>query len=244
MLLPEFLDRYFSCGIMKILKFKFMKEKFFEGADFKNKYFKALIPIYYPPDYRRYIKEETVLLKRKIKGSNKILEAGVGIGRLIPELAPLVKKFIGIDVADLMLKQSRKISKKYKNVKIIKLNIEDAPNKFARNYFDYSLCVWNTLGNIKSEENVLKQLAKITAKSIFITVYKKGTLKKRKNWYKTVGVKIKKIDKRKEIFYSESGLKSKSYNLNDIKKIASRAKLKIADYKILNGVIFWIELTK
>lgn len=41
------------------------KEKnFFEGADFKKQEFKALIPKYYPAKYRKYIKEETDLLKK------------------------------------------------------------------------------------------------------------------------------------------------------------------------------------
>ena len=69
----------------------------------------------------------------------------------------------------------------------------------------------------------LKQFGEITSKSIFITVYKKGTLIDRTNWYKTVGIKIAKIDKKSEIFYSESGLKSKSYSLEELNQFAKRA---------------------
>ena len=83
-----------------------IKDEFFEGSDFEGTEFKALMPKYYPPKYQEYIREETELLKSRVKGSNRILEAGVGIGRLIPELAPLVKEFVGIDNADLMIKKS------------------------------------------------------------------------------------------------------------------------------------------
>lgn len=220
------------------------KEKFFEGADFSGEEFKALIPKYYPPKYKKYIQEETKLLKEYLGGANRILEAGIGVGRLIPILSPLVNEFIGIDNAELMIKKSKEAAKDFLNTKIIKGNLENLSRIFSKNYFDYSLCVWNTLGNVKNEIIVLKELAKITSKSIFITVYKKGALKDRINWYKTVGIKIKKIDKSNEIFYSQSGLKSKSYSLSDIEKIAKSSRLKIIKSKILNNVILWIELVK
>jgi SAM-dependent methyltransferase len=221
-----------------------MKEKFFEGKDFEGKEFKALIPKYYPRKYKQYIKEETKLLKYKIKGSKRVLEAGIGIGRLIPELAPLVNEFVGIDNAKLMLKESNKVARNFKNVKIVKGNIEDISKIFKKNYFDFSLCVWNTLGNLKNEVKALKKLSFVTAKSIFVTVYLKNTLEERKNWYNAVGIDIYKMDRENEIFYSKSGLKSKSYSLEDLKKIAGKANLKIKKSKLLNKVILWVELTK
>lgn len=217
-------------------------EKFFEGADFKGKEFKALTPKYYPIKYKKYIAEETKLLKKHLKGANAVLEAGVGIGRLIPILSPLVKDFVGIDNANLMLIQSREVAKKISNVKIIKADLEQISTLFPKKYFDYSLCVWNTLGNVKSEAKVLRQLGKITSKSILITVYKKGTLPDRINWYKTVGVTIKRIDRTNEIFYSESGLRSKSYSLEEVKRLARQVGLKVKQARVLNNVILWAEL--
>ena len=123
-------------------------------------------------------------------------------------------------------------------------DLENISKIFHKNYFDYSLCVWNTLGNVNEETKVLKELSKVTSKSIFITVYLKGTLGDRKNWYKTIGVKIEKVDEEKEIFYSKSGLKSKSYSLEDIQRIANKAGLKIKDSKLLNRVLLWAELFK
>lgn len=167
----------------------------------------------------------------------------MGIGRLIPILSPLVKEFVGVDRANLMLKKSKEVAKNFPNVKIIKGDLEKLNKVFPQNYFDYTLCVWNTLGNVKNEVKVLKQFGEITSKSIFITVYKKGTLKDRTNWYKTVGIKIARIDKKNEIFYSESGLKSKSYSLDELKNIAEQSGLKIKREKVLNNVILLVELT-
>lgn len=220
------------------------EDKFFEGADFKKQEFKALIPKYYPIKYQKYIQEETNLLKRIVKGDGRIIEAGVGIGRLIPILSPLVKEFIGIDNAKLMLKQARLVAKNFENTKIIDCNLEDLDKLYSKDYFDHSLCIWNTLGNVNKEDLVLKKLAKVTKDSIIITVYKKGTLKERENWYKTVGIKIKKIDKDHEIFYSTSGLKSKSYSKNEIKLIAAKSRLKVKQIIDLNGVMLFAELYK
>lgn len=220
-----------------------MKEGFFEGKDFGKGKFKALMPEYYPPKYKRYIREETELLKKKVKGARSILEAGIGTGRLIPKLAPLVKEFIGIDNADLMLKKSRDVAKRFPNVKILKGDLEKLSERFPNNYFDFSLCVWNTLGNVGNKETkILKELSKITSKSIFVTVFHRGHFTERKSLYVTIGVKIKKINREKEYFYSESGLKSKSYSLKDIEKIANISNLKIKHSKIIAGVILWVEL--
>lgn len=221
-----------------------MKEEFFEGEDFRNGEFKALIPKYYPPEYRQYIRKETQLLRQKLGGSRRVLEAGVGIGRLIPELAPIVNEFVGIDNADLMLSESKKIAKHYKNVKIVKGNLEDLGSIFPKKYFEYCCCLWNTLGNVKNELAVLKALSEVTEKSIFITVYLKETLEKRKKWYNAVGVEIEKVDEKREIFRSKSGLKSKSYSLRDIENIAGKAGLKIEESIILNGVMLWAELRR
>ncbi len=219
-----------------------MKKSFFEGKDFSTGEFKALMPKYYPPKYKRYIAEETKLLQQKIAGANRILEAGVGIGRLIPILAPKVKEFVGIDQATLMLKKSKEVAKEFENTKIVNGNLENLSTLFPPKYFDFSLCLWNTLGNVKDGVKVLQELQKITKKSIFITVYHKGTLPDRKDWYRKVGVTISKIDVNEEIFYSGSGLKSKSYSLKDIQKIARAANLQIREFKILGGVILWVEL--
>ena len=221
-----------------------MKENFFEGKDFTGTKFKALIPKYYPLQYQKYIAEETKLLQKRLGGAARILEAGVGIGRLIPALAPLVTGFVGIDNATLMLNEAQKIAKSYPNVKIIKSDLEKISSLFPVHYFDFSLCVWNTLGNVQDEVLVLRELSRVTAKSIFITVYRKGTITQRKRWYQKVGIKIAGVDLKKEIFYSESGLKSKSYSLIDIKELAKATNLQIKDFKILNGVMLFVELVK
>lgn len=213
---------------------------FFEGDDFKNSPFKALMPRYYPKKYQDYIIEEEALLKEKLNGIGTLLEAGVGIGRLIPVLAPIVHEFTGLDSADLMIKEAKKIACQFPNVTLVKGAFENATKIFSEKYFDSSVCLWNTLGNVHDEVVVLDQFKKITKDRIFISVYLKGTLPDRIDWYKTIGIEIDCIDRENEIFYTKSGLRSKSFSLQDIESIASRSGLQITETRILSGVMLWV----
>lgn len=226
-----------------LIWYAFRMNNFFEGKDFKNSQFRALIPSYYPAEYQNYISEEIKLLKQIVK-TKTVLEAGVGIGRLIPILAPFVKKFVGVDNALLMLQKAKSEAHKFKNVEIIEGNLENLSSIFSKNYFDTSLCLWNTLGNVEDEVRVLKELLEVTKDFIIITVYKKGMLEQRKNWYRTVGISIKEIDEKNEIFFSHSGLRSKSYSIEDIKEICKKVGLTLKDHRVLSGVMLWAELVK
>ncbi len=219
-----------------------MPTNFYDSDDFKNIDFKPLNPLYYPTEYQRYIKEETDLIKQHINGKTA-LEAGVGIGRLIPDLAPIAKEFVGIDNADLMLQNSKERAEGFSNVRLVKGDLENLSHLFPSKYFDVSLCVWNTLGNVKDEVVVLSELAKVTKERILVSVHLKGALEQRKNWYKTVGLSMDGVDEKNEIFYNtKSGLRSKAYSLEEIEAISKNAGLVVADHKILAGVVLWVEI--
>lgn len=222
---------------------KRMTKGFFEGKDYQaGELFKALTPKYYPHKYQQYIAEESLLLRDRLDSKDKVLDAGVGIGRLIPELAPIVDELIGVDRSEFMLSRSREVAEDFENVQIIEGNLEDLSETFPEDHFDASLCVWNTLGNVTDDVEVLKQLGYVTDGSIFITIYNKGRMQDRIDWYKAVDVDIVDIDEENEIFYSKSGLKSRSYSLPDAEKIASKARLDIKEAKILSEVVLWLEL--
>jgi hypothetical protein len=57
-----------------------------------------------------------------------------------------------------MLEEAEKIAKDFPNVKIIHGNLEKIKEIFPRKYFDFSLCVRNTLGNVDNEIEILKRL--------------------------------------------------------------------------------------
>lgn len=215
---------------------------FFEGEDFPGRPFKALMPKFYPPEYQEYIRQETVLIEEKLRGKGKILEAGVGIGRLIPIIAPLVKEVIGIDKAGLMVEQSQEVSKAFNNVTIVKFELEKLTSVFPAGSFDATICAWNTLGNVEDEACVLRQFKQVTNGPVLISVFLKGILEQRKNWYKTVGIELDDVDEASETVYTTTGLKSKAYSLDELSKFAEEAGLFIKDSKVLNNLVLWAEL--
>lgn len=216
-------------------------DNFFESSTYKDGVFKGLLPEYYPKKYQNYIKEEVVLLQQKVKGAKRILEAGVGIGRLIPKLAPLVDELVGIDDAQFMLNKSKAVAAAFLNVQIVEAKIEHLHKRYPAHYFDHSLCVWNTFGNIDNQVIVLQELAAVTAGSIFITVFHKNTLHDRLELYEAIDVQIERIDKENETFYLH-GYVSRTFNAQDIADLAQQAGLKVVETQILGEVILWAEL--
>jgi len=221
-----------------------MSIKFFEGSDYKQQPFKGLIPSFYTEPYKRYIEEETELVKKVVLGKRNILEAGVGIGRTIQFIAPCVEKMVGIDIADRMLDEAQEVAKQYSNVEIRKLAIETIGSEFSKGFFDVSLCLWNTLGNVDDEVAALRAINDVTNETIFVTVFFRGTLKLRKELYKAIGVEMDHVDEETETFYSKSGLRSRSYRIEDLEKIANEANLKVVNHGILGGVVLWVLLKK
>lgn len=218
-----------------------MSNDFFEGADFENQPFKALKPEFYPPLYAAYIKEEEQLLREKIAGSGIVLEAGVGTGRLIPVVAPLVHTLVGIDIADRMLLEAKSVAELHQNVEILKCDISSVAQTFPSHHFDYTLCMWNTLGNVENEVDVLKMLASVTKKSIIMTVFRKGTIEQRRQFYARVGISIASFEQ-DETFFTTSGLRSRAYSESDIRELAACAHLTVRKLEVLLGVMIYAEL--
>ncbi len=221
-----------------------MGSDFFEGKTYKGKHFKGLDPSYYPIEFQQYIAEETELLKKHLQGAERVLDAGIGTGRIISSIAPLVRELVGVDNAEFMLHQARERAKEFKNVKIIKGNVENLSKLFPRNYFSHAICIWNTLGNVKDERKVLEQIAKVTNGDICITVFHKGTIQQRKVFYKKVDVEVEKIDAKTETFFLK-GYESRAYSYSDLAKIASDVELKITEHSFLGGgIILWAVLRR
>lgn len=216
---------------------------FFEGDDFQDEPFKALLPQYYPTEYQKYIQEEEAVISQAIGQSQIVLEGGVGLGRLIPLIAPKVEELHGVDQAGLMVEQAKQKAKDFPNTYIHKINLEKLGSHFSSGFFDVSCCVWNTLGNVKDEVVVLTELKKVTTKKIIVSVHAKGAFENRLRWYEHFHIRPLKIDEQEEVFYSESGLVSKAYGVEDLVRLGDSVGLKFTNAKLLNGLVWYGEFT-
>lgn len=218
-----------------------MSDAFFENKG--NKPFKPLNPQHYTPPYRQYVKEEAERLAEILKGAGHVLEAGVGIGRTIPHIAPHVEKLTGIDQSEGMLAQARKAAKGHPNVDIIHSTLEEAADRFPAKHFDLALCLWNTIGNVKSDTDVLKALARVSRRGIVLTVHAKGNLEKRREYHAAINAPIARIDS-DETIHTANGLISRAYSEADLHRLAASAGLRVKDLQKLAGVMWMAVLEK
>lgn len=220
------------------------QNKFFEGKDYEKGDFKPLTSKFYTPAYQRYIKEEELLVCTKVMGAKRVLEAGVGTGRMLRRLSPIVRQVVGVDNSQLMLEESRRVASRFRNVKIIEGNIEELGSMFPVNHFDFVLCLWNTLGNLDDNARALVEMTKVASKEILVSVHLKGALAERRKWYSAVGVEIKKIDRSTETVYTKDELVSKAYSVNDIKSLAMETGLMLTDLRVLGDVVLFAQFSK
>ena len=151
---------------------------------------------FWPQELKQYRKAEDNYLLKVVKPNSIILDVGCGEGMHLKLLAKISKKLFGIDYSKSMLEIARRELSNFNNVELF---LEEA-NKthFQNNYFDYSICMFNTFGNIPPPEqkSVLDELKRITKKDgkIIISVYSENALEVQKEFYRNIGLEIIKID--------------------------------------------------
>lgn len=148
-----------------------------------------------PKNIRNYLKKEIDYLIKNIPFNSVLLDVGCGFGRHLKVLAPKVKKAVGIDYNDYMIRMAEKELKNFKNVK---LYVENAKKMhFKDNIFDVVICMLNTFGDFgKNKIPILKEMKRVCKKNgkIIITVWSENSLSDRLEAYKGAGWKIKKVE--------------------------------------------------
>ena len=198
----------------------------------------------YPKIYQTYLNKEKELIIDFLKNSDSILDVGCGTGRLIPTLAKLVKKYVGVEINDEYLKIARQVSRKFKNTKTIKLNAENLSRKFNEDQFDKTIACWNTIGCLKNDKKSIKEISKVTKNKFFFTILPKGTLEKRIDYYNKLSIKYDIVDREKEIIKSKEWGLVRAYSKQDIKNLIQHTSFKIEKIKLINNIAFAVYLTK
>ncbi|MCK4327948.1 MAG: class I SAM-dependent methyltransferase [Candidatus Diapherotrites archaeon] len=153
-----------------------------------------------------YWKAEEELLDEAIEEGVTLLDVGSGRGKHLKLLSPRLKKGIGIDVSKPLLNAANLGLAGIYNVAVIEANVKEMP--FADGSFDYTLCMFNTLGNILDTEKALKEMARVTKKKIVITSYLPGSLEERKKFYGQCGWAITSTDEDCDRVHTREGFVS------------------------------------
>ena len=197
----------------------------------------------YPKAYQKLLNREIELASKFISGSSSVLDIGCGNGRLTEKLAPLVDEYVGIDINKKYLDAAKRKSRKLTNVKFIHVNAEKLIGTFEEDRFQKSIALWNTMACVSNDQKCIKQIASVVRDGFFFTVNKKGTLKLREKYYKTLGIKYR-IDKETETIFSSQWGATRAYSKNEIEKMAKNSGFKISKIQPIFNIMYAVYLEK
>lgn len=196
----------------------------------------------YPKEFQVYLKKEIEILKKFVGKKDKVLDVGCGTGRSISEISPLVSEYVGIDIDKKYLSEAEKISKRFDNVEIIELNVENLSKLFKENEFDKSFCLFNTLCCFKDYNKALKEIYKITKNKFYFSVCAKGSQKIRQEYYDKIGVKVR-FDK-DETSYSSAWGEVKAFSKDEITNLLEEVDFKVDEIILVEGYSYCITARK
>ena len=100
------------------------------------------------PRIRQYLDKEIDFIRKRLRGSEKVLEIGAGYGRILKELSSCAKSFLGIEISEQSVYFGREYLKEFTN---IRLEVMDAHELYFEEEFDVVLCLQNGLSALKGE---------------------------------------------------------------------------------------------
>ena len=136
-----------------------------------------------------------------------------------------MKKGVGIDNSKTMCSHAKKNLSKHENIKVF---YENATNlHFPNNYFDVSLCMNNTFGNLYDKQmKVLREMKRITKKGgvIIISVHSSKAVPTKIKLYRNIG--LTGMKKTNNYVTTKEGFKSQQFTKNKLKSYFPKINLK------------------
>jgi SAM-dependent methyltransferase len=186
------------------------------------------------PLIQEWLEEENKYLRRVIRKGSTVLDVGCGFGRNIIEIAKATKRVVGIDNCAIQL--FKKIRNRLANFENVVVYNDDASNMVHchTQEFDYTICMGNTFGDLADQKvPILKEMKRVTKKGglIIISVYAHSplTLKVRLQGYKSIGLKITKVDPQSGTVYADNngGLILEQFTKPQLENIFAAASLQV-----------------
>jgi ubiquinone/menaquinone biosynthesis C-methylase UbiE len=147
------------------------KEIVTEGVEEKNReVFDNLAPHYDKiPIIARWVQsvQKKVVRSLKLKPSTTVLDVGCGTGHLLIQLAPHIKKVVGIDLSQKMLDHAKEKTARFNNVELVKGSVTSLP--FERNSFDYVIAT-EMFHHVEKPIAALKEMKRVVKHNGFVIV--------------------------------------------------------------------------
>lgn len=194
-----------------------------------------------PESYKMWFDLEKKYLQKNIKKNSSVLEIGCGDGRSLNYIINLASKIVGIDIDE------KAINDAESNLDGIDFRVADGKNlPFKDSSFDYIICM-TTPANFGDDKDKFYSEMKRVVKydgEIILSVFNEDALEERMKSYKTIGLKIKSVEKGKIIFSDSCDVGvSEQFSKIELEEIFERNSLKIIEIK-KEGIGYFCRLKK
>jgi ubiquinone/menaquinone biosynthesis C-methylase UbiE len=131
-------------------------------------------------------------LLKIIPENTTLIDFGCGEGRHLRLLEKKLSYGLGIDLNKKVLEKAIRRSKNKSNLKFQRA---DATDTNIHTIFDYAICMFNTIGNIKQKQRLLSEMKRLapSPQTAIISVYSENSIEPRIAWYKNLGININEV---------------------------------------------------
>lgn len=146
---------------------------------------------------------ERGFLKSRVQPDFVVLDVGCGVARPTTDLAPFVKKIVGIDNDVRALKIAKKKCKRFKNIELRRMNALGL--HFPSNSFDVSYSTYNLIGSFEKKDilRFVREMARVTKKGgqLINVTWKNDPAVTRflSRYYPSIGLSIIELDETKTV---------------------------------------------
>lgn len=180
------------------------------------------------PRIEQYFREEIDFVRKDLHGNENVLEVGAGYGRIIKELAPSVKRIVGIDISEGSVELGNDYIKDCKNAS---MQVMDAYNMEFDEEFDVVLCLQNGLSAIKGKQSdLINQCMKVLKPGgiAYFSTYSSRFWDNRLDWFREQSEKglLGEIDTEKTkdgVIVCKDGFVGITFSEDDFRKLGQES---------------------
>ena len=197
------------------------------------------------PRVKQYLDNEIDFVRKRLCGTENVLEIGTGYGRILKELSHCAKSFLGIDISEDSIEFGREYLKEFPH---IRLETMDAHELDFEDEFDVVLCLQNGLSALKGEAlGLVKGCVKALKKggSAYFSTYSGKYWNWRLAWFEEQADKglLGKIDKKQTgegVIVCEDGFRAITFTEKDYVRLGEASGYKYEIQEVDESSLFLI----
>lgn len=196
------------------------------------------------PRIKQYLDEEVNYVRKKLTGTERVLEMAAGYGRIMRELAPHCKSIVGMDISAENVDLGKAYLNECPNASMVTM---DAHNMTFGENFDVILCLQNALSAMRANNTVIDNIIKLLAPggTAYFSSYSSNFWEWRLKWFEEQSQKglLGEIDYSKTkdgVISCKDGFQAFTHSPEDFKKIGDYIGLPYYVEEVDNSSVFLV----